>query len=517
MKCIKTIINTIILTVGYPPRLKRHKMSRTVQVNLEDLQPGHQIVWNRNPYYHHAIIANVNPKDKTGYIVHFYGRLRCSTVESRVSLEKVNFNNQIGTLGKVNYISCDIPELVMARAYSLVLEHNTVDEEDFGIGTCCMRLWCHCCGASENCHCKTKRFTCNWHGFNAFGRNCQHFASWSKTGEWKSAQVITFGRIGCYRASSFYWHYVLWGIIRVLTLFFSNIGDHTSVYIEPIGGYVDILTVTISIALELLALLYLAIGYCCQCYGLYQKEKKYLKVHEDEYPYVVDIVLDKSRGWCDNWSCLCREQYYNNSTRKEYCGVDCCRAQDCTTISVYLRRFVFLTGSIICFHLLVNAIGYSRHKKFWSDPDHDSHRFLFTSIGYVIAILVGEFGLLLSGFIWSYCIIPLMQCRPCVCFGNTLNLSESFSIRPNGTSYPTTSFNHSNHNHHSNPERYHHQNGSAGNHNNRNSYPHKKIEYSEDPDSPDFVIPIVYSNNNEMVRDDTWNTEITDIGEDTHF
>lgn len=48
---------------------------------------------------------------------------------AKVVLEKKDFSQQIGTFGKLNYISCDAPEVVLARAFTMLKLHGEINDE----------------------------------------------------------------------------------------------------------------------------------------------------------------------------------------------------------------------------------------------------------------------------------------------------------------------------------------------------------------------------------------------------
>lgn len=331
----------------------------------------------------------------------------------------MNFSKEKGTLGKVNYISCDSTDLVLARAYSLVKEHREV--KDDGMFTCLCRTLCQCCTNHDQCYCNCCFCLCDYRGYHPLNSNCEHFANWCKTGEWKSIQTATVGKISIYRIVSIYWNFIIWTLVRVCLAFFIQFGsatDNFKVYIPFIEGDVEMITLAVGIVLEFVSLIVLEFRYCCECYQLYHKEQEELEIdcpNSDEYIHIncgneSDITEDYSRGLCDMWSCICREWCYKNKTRYTSLGIDCNRAQDCTNILMYLRRFIVISFSVIICHLIINYIGYTYQRDYWTDDKNASHVFMFLSITYFVALVLGEILFFCAGYMFNYCVIPFCLC-----------------------------------------------------------------------------------------------------------
>ena len=54
---------------------------------------------------------------------------KINEMAAKVLLEKIDYSTQNGTFGKMNYISCDSPEIVLARAFSMVIKHEDINDE----------------------------------------------------------------------------------------------------------------------------------------------------------------------------------------------------------------------------------------------------------------------------------------------------------------------------------------------------------------------------------------------------
>ena len=133
-----TAINQIQLNEG-----------REVINHIQVLTKGDHIMFDRGSYFHHAIVLGVFPLENKIAVIHFTpGQHR----EGEIKKELLTRHKEHGTLFRLTYraLTESTPDHVVLRA--MLIEQKGLD-------------------------------------YNLIGRNCEHLATWCKTGIWCSGQV----------------------------------------------------------------------------------------------------------------------------------------------------------------------------------------------------------------------------------------------------------------------------------------------------------------------------------------
>ena len=176
--------------------IKLHE-GREVIHQIEDLTKGDHIMFDRGPYFHHAIVMDVVPVENKLELVHFCNgkcaNCKCCSVKVRNNTK--TRQEESGTLFRLTYnkLTEITPDQVALRA-------KVIKEKD--------------------------------QDYTLVGSNCEHLATWCKIGIWESVQVRQCTR------------YVLWQffafIMKLLKLIPGVIVDKsTNVYVEIRGENAD--------------------------------------------------------------------------------------------------------------------------------------------------------------------------------------------------------------------------------------------------------------------------------------
>jgi len=179
-------------------------MSRRVE-NITELERADHIKWKRLlGYDHHSIVERVDVEHGVVHVIEYGsdkgGSFCCKGVVKRSKIDGVE------SMHRYMYDECDEPDVVIQRAEEKLNKRNQCDDDNQvlesanmfqRITTWCMRNWKWYSRkiSSKFRELIAKYAEVNEHGereYNPFTNNCEHFATWCKTGTKHCSQVHSF-------------------------------------------------------------------------------------------------------------------------------------------------------------------------------------------------------------------------------------------------------------------------------------------------------------------------------------
>ena len=184
---------------------------------IQDLTKGDHIMFDRGSYFHHAIVLAVSPLENKIEVIHF---TTDQHRKGKVKREVITRHKQPGTLFRLTYraLTESEPDHVALRA--ILIEQKVVD-------------------------------------YNLFGGNCEHLATWCKTGIWDSGQVK-------HLAIYFWRQFVKFGIklgsqvlVRIISESVATLVDvFASLYVQILGKNVDVISCVIYCIVDIVLNIY---------------------------------------------------------------------------------------------------------------------------------------------------------------------------------------------------------------------------------------------------------------------
>lgn len=275
--------------------------SRSVHQNLDQLEPGDHVTFDRGFYKHHAIvIARVN---YTGYMyyymIEFSGPFRAIWAKhlSEVKLTCKDLDEYRNVLCKINYTKCFSSQMSLAKAYSLTLpgRHPV---------------------------------------YSISHSNCEHVATWCKTGKWKSVQAQTKVR----KLKRVLKKYVGWRIVLMTFVrFVLSMGlvplENRGVALAGLNhSEVDEAMLILIVCLEFGVCLWNIGAYVCKlCNGKKREKNSVSEVYASDVRSDHYYMCSKCNCGCSrcNCGCKCRALVFCQITKefvKFFLTLGCCYA-----------------------------------------------------------------------------------------------------------------------------------------------------------------------------------------------